>query len=77
MRSPLDIQREIAGRRSSPDPKIAQATRRAAGVTQEWAAAELGVHRVTFARWEEGRVVPRGVNRQRWTELLRILREAG
>ncbi len=33
-------------------------------------AAELGVHRLTFIRWENGTHDPRGANRERYARLL-------
>ncbi len=53
-----------------PSPKIRRAIRQSATVTQVRMAAELGVHRVTFARWENGELEPRGDNRARYARLL-------
>jgi transcriptional regulator with XRE-family HTH domain len=39
-------------------------------------AAELGVHRVSLARWECGERFPRGELRARYAQLLEELREA-
>jgi hypothetical protein len=71
VRTSRDIRAELESRRS-PIPAVAQAKRRAAGVDQAWAAAQIGVHRVTLARWEEGRCVPRCANRERWIALLSV-----
>jgi DNA-binding transcriptional regulator YiaG len=53
-----------------PSPRIRRAIRQAAAVTQVRMAAELGVHRVTFARWETGDLEPRGDNRTHYARLL-------
>jgi DNA-binding transcriptional regulator YiaG len=61
-------------RRRLPDPKVAQAIRRASGVTQQQLADELGVHVVTVGRWETGVRAPRGALRDRYQQLLDALR---
>ena len=53
-----------------PPPRIRRAIRQAAAVTQVRMATELGVHRVTFARWETGDLEPRGDNRAHYARLL-------
>jgi DNA-binding transcriptional regulator YiaG len=60
-----------------PDPGLARAIRVAAEVSQEQIAAELGVHRVTVARWGAGARRPRGRLRIAYAVLLRELQEAG
>jgi transcriptional regulator with XRE-family HTH domain len=56
---------------------MAAAIRVAAGVTQQRLADEIGVHRVTLARWEtEATKTPRGAGRQRWLTAVRELRDA-
>lgn len=61
--------------RSLPPRGMAKAIRRSAGVSQERMAAELGVHRVTIARWESGDRVPTGAHRLAYASLLRDLLE--
>jgi transcriptional regulator with XRE-family HTH domain len=57
-------------------PKLARAIRLAAGVSQEAVAEELGVHRVSVARWESGERSPRGRVLLRYAGLLRRLQVA-
>lgn len=59
--------------RRLPAPQIRSAIRRAAGVTQQQLADELGVDRVTVARWELGHRTPRGELRRRYVDLLEAL----
>jgi transcriptional regulator with XRE-family HTH domain len=59
-----------------PPPPVARAIREAAHVTQERLAEELGVHRVSLARWEAGTRAPRGKLRARYAQLLRELERA-
>ena len=59
--------------RRLPPPTVATAIRRAAGVSQEMVADELGVTRVTVSRWEAGLHRPRGKLRLRYAELLEEL----
>lgn len=61
---------------SMPPPALARAIRLAAGVSQAAMARELGVHRVTFARWEKGIVAPRGDARARYAGLLADIRRS-
>lgn len=51
-------------------PAEAQRIRMAAHVSQARMAAELGIDRVTLARWELGWHRPRPVIRRRWNDLL-------
>jgi len=44
-------------------------------VSQESVAAELGVPRVSVARWETGERHPRGAVLMRYAALLRLLQE--
>lgn len=53
-----------------PAPEAAAAIRQAAGATQDDVAAELGVHRVTVARWENATRRPQGELRERYARLL-------
>ncbi len=59
-----------------PPPSVARAIRLAAGVSQPRMAEELGVHRVSVARWECGTRRPRGDVRAAYGRLLRELQEA-
>ena len=68
---------EIRAAKQLPPPTMARAIRLAADVSQERVAAELGVHRVTVARWEAGTRRPRARLRIAYAELLRQLQEAG
>ena len=61
---------EILRSRRLPPPTVARAIRREAGVSQQRLASELGVHRVTVARWEIGMRVPHGSLRQRYADVL-------
>lgn len=64
---------EVRAARRLPVPDMARAIRRAAGVEQSRMADELGVHRVTIARWEAGTRSPRGSLRARYADLLAAL----
>ena len=59
-----------------PRPAQARLIRLSAGVSQERLAREVGVHRVTLARWESGECVPRGETRGRYSSLLSDLQRA-
>jgi transcriptional regulator with XRE-family HTH domain len=61
--------------RQLPSAKTRRAIRLAAGVSQLRMAAELGVHRTTFIRWENGRQDPRGGSRERYAKLLAGLQQ--
>ncbi len=61
--------------RQLPPAKTRRAIRRKAGVSQVRMAAELDVHRLTFIRWENGTIEPRGGNRERHARLLAELRQ--
>jgi DNA-binding transcriptional regulator YiaG len=58
-----------------PSLEARRAIRLAAKVSQIRMAAELGVHRLTFVRWENGTHEPRGGNRARYARLLAELRQ--
>jgi transcriptional regulator with XRE-family HTH domain len=63
--------------RRLPPPDLAKAIRAAAGVSQQRLADELGVHRVSVARWELGQRRPRGRLLHAYADLLDALqREA-
>ena len=62
--------------RQLPPAGMRRAIRLAAGVSQVRMAAELGVHRLTFVRWENGTHEPRGDNRAHYASLLAQLQHA-
>ena len=73
-----DLISEVRERRNLPSPAEAIAIRKRAKVSQSRLAAELGVHRVTVARWEAGERHPRGEVVERYAAILRALaRETG
>lgn len=53
-----------------PRPEVRRALREAAGLTQEQAAEAVGVHRVSFGRWELGTRTPRADDLDAYVELL-------
>ena len=61
--------------RHLPAVKMRRAIRLAAGVSQVRMAAELGVHRLTLVRWENGTIEPRGDNRAHYASLLAQLQQ--
>ncbi|EWT05051.1 hypothetical protein N864_07620 [Intrasporangium chromatireducens Q5-1] len=67
---------EVKARRRLPSPSLARELRRSAGLSQARIAKELGVTRVTVARWESGTRSPRGSLMVAYVELLEDLREA-
>jgi DNA-binding transcriptional regulator YiaG len=67
---------QVRAARRLPPPVVAKAIRAAAGVSQQRLADELGVCRVTVARWEIRARTPRGEIRLRYVDLLDQLREA-
>jgi DNA-binding XRE family transcriptional regulator len=67
---------EVRVRPQLPAPAIRQAIRRKADVPQDRMARELGVHRVTFLRWERGDRTPRRDHKDAYARLLRELDEA-
>jgi DNA-binding transcriptional regulator YiaG len=66
---------EVLRARTLPKPAMAKMIRVAAGVSQRRLGAELGVHRITVARWEDGTRTPRGSVRAAYADLLNQLRE--
>lgn len=58
-------------------PALSRAIREAHGLSQEAIAAELGVDRVSVARWEAAERRPRGPLLIAYAELLRSLLELG
>jgi DNA-binding transcriptional regulator YiaG len=69
------LAQEVRRARRLPPPPLARAIREAADVSQERMAGELGVHRVTVARWETGRRRPRGQLLHSYLALLDELRQ--
>jgi DNA-binding transcriptional regulator YiaG len=65
---------EVRARRLPP-PTVRRAIRLAAGVSQVRMAGELGVHRLTFVRWETGAHEPQGERRERYARLLAELQQ--
>lgn len=65
---------EVRSARRLPPRTLARAIRKAAGVSQTRLAAELGVNRVTVARWESGTRRPSRRLLHPYTELLEALR---
>lgn len=64
---------EVREARRLPAPAAARLIRVSAGVSQTRLAREVGVHRVTIARWEAGTRRPCGRVRGRYAEILRLL----
>jgi len=71
-----DLIREVREARRLPSPALARAIRQGAGVSQQRIARELGVHRITVVRWEQGTTAPRGEVRSRYARLLADLQQA-
>ena len=67
---------DVRKARRLPSPEMRRAIRMEAGVSQTRLAAELGVDRVTLARWESGDRTPRGELLGRYTDLLDELQAA-
>jgi transcriptional regulator with XRE-family HTH domain len=67
---------EVRRSRALPRPALARAIREAAGVSQTRLAAELGVHRMTIARWEAGTRSPRNSQRAAYAKVLAELQAA-
>jgi DNA-binding transcriptional regulator YiaG len=72
----VDLVEEVRIAHRLPSPAAARMIRVTAGVSQERLARELGVHRMTVARWETGTRRPRGAARAAYAEVLQQLREA-
>jgi DNA-binding transcriptional regulator YiaG len=70
------LAQQVKAARRLPPPAIARAIRDEAAVSQQAIADELGVNRVTVARWELGERTPGGELRLRYIKLLDELREA-
>lgn len=65
-----DLLAEVKLRRRLPGPALARQIRLNAGLSQARLARELGVQRVTVARWESGQRRPRGEIAARYAQLL-------
>jgi transcriptional regulator with XRE-family HTH domain len=61
---------DVRKARRLPSPAMRKQIRVEAGVSQTRLAAELGVDRVSLARWESGDRTPRGDLLNRYTDLL-------
>lgn len=68
------LMERLRSRPQLPSPAAARAIREAAEISQQALAEELGVHRVTVARWEAGQRRPRGSRRVAYAGLLEQLR---
>ncbi|GGM67082.1 hypothetical protein GCM10012275_42010 [Longimycelium tulufanense] len=72
----MKLVEEVRTGRQLPPPDVARSIRLAAGVSQSRLARELGVHRLTVARWESGTRRPCGEQRASYVRLLaRLHRE--
>lgn len=60
-------------RKALPTPAICRHIRISAGVSQELAAREVGVHRETISRWERGERRPSDQHLARYLTLLEEL----
>jgi DNA-binding transcriptional regulator YiaG len=67
---------EVRQASTLPPRGVARAIRTSAKVSQTRLAAELGVNRMTVARWESGAREPRGALRAEYALLLAALQEA-
>jgi DNA-binding transcriptional regulator YiaG len=72
----IEFVSEIRAARRLPPPVIARAIREAAGVSQARAARQIGVHRLTFLRWETAERRPNEHHRAAYARLLDQMREA-
>lgn len=72
----MQLIEEVRANQALPAPAVARMIRATAGVSQERLARELGVHRMTVARWESGRRRPRGTVRAAYSALLSDLQRA-
>lgn len=69
----MTLVEEVRASKALPEPKVARMIRTAARISQERLAEELGVHRMTVARWETGQRTPRGRTRVAYAALLHEL----
>jgi DNA-binding transcriptional regulator YiaG len=66
---------EVRRAHTLPSPATRRMIRVTAGISQSRLGAELGVHRITVARWESGTRTPSGRVRAAYADLLNQLRE--
>lgn len=71
----MSLINEVRSSLSLPPPEMARYIRKAARVTQGRLAMEIGVDRVTLARWESGTCKPRSAQRVRYAEALTALQK--
>jgi DNA-binding transcriptional regulator YiaG len=71
----MTLQDELRARRELPPPQLRRALRKAAGVSLDALAREVGVTRQCVGHWEAGRRYPRGAALQRYVAALRLLQE--
>lgn len=62
---------EAMQRQTLPSATAAREVRIAAGLSQQTAAAQIGVHRMTLNRWETGEREPLALLRDRYADALR------
>ncbi len=71
----MSLLEEVRASRRLPPPETARWIRKAARVSQTRMARELGVDRVTLAKWEAGAMQPRPAHRASWAALLDELQQ--
>lgn len=59
-----------------PAPRTRRAIRNDAGISQQEIADEIGVHRMTIARWEAGTHQPRGDRLVQYFQIIEQMRLA-
>jgi transcriptional regulator with XRE-family HTH domain len=65
---------EVKARSELPRPAAARMIRETAGISRQRLGAELGVTRMTVARWENGQRRPRGQHLLAYAQLLNELK---
>ena len=71
----MTLLEEVKARGELPPFAVARMIREAAEISQQRLGAEVGVTRMTVARWENGSRRPRGAHLLAYSRLLRELRE--
>jgi DNA-binding transcriptional regulator YiaG len=71
-----ELAEHVRTRKALPAPPERRAIREAAGVTLAQVAVVVGVTRSAVSFWELGESEPRGENLRRYSDVLRVLREA-
>jgi DNA-binding XRE family transcriptional regulator len=71
----ITLKDELRARRELPGPDRRRELRKAAGVTLDALAREVGVTRQCIGHWEAGRRYPRSPGLQRYVAALRLLQE--